>query len=73
MLFTVCLLATGGEWSTNGLPDGIGLVVIIAIVVIGAATAVVVRVPKFRRAVIPSSARRGPRSRGWRDHRGAPY
>jgi uncharacterized protein (TIRG00374 family) len=53
LLFTVCLLATGGEWSTQGLPDGIGLVVIIAIIVIGVLAAVVARVPKLRRMVVP--------------------
>ena len=53
LLFTVCLLATGGEWSTNGLPDGIGLIVIIVIIAVGAAAAVVFRVPKLRHAVMP--------------------
>ena len=49
LLFTVCLLATGGEWNTHGLPDGIGLVVLIAVIVLGVGVAVVARVPKFRR------------------------
>ncbi len=53
LLFTVCLLATGGDWSTQGLPDGIGLVVLIVVIVLGVLVAIVARVPKLRRMVVP--------------------
>jgi uncharacterized membrane protein YbhN (UPF0104 family)/tRNA A-37 threonylcarbamoyl transferase component Bud32 len=55
LLFTVCLLATGGDWTTQGLPDGIGLVIIIAIIALGIAAAIVARVPKIRRMVVPQA------------------
>ena len=53
LLFTVCLLATGGDWNTQGLPDGIALVVLIAIIALGVGVAAVARVPKLRRMVMP--------------------
>jgi uncharacterized membrane protein YbhN (UPF0104 family)/tRNA A-37 threonylcarbamoyl transferase component Bud32 len=55
LLFTVCLLATGGEWSTQGLPDGIGLVILIVVIVLGIGAAIVARVPKVRRMVAPQA------------------
>jgi uncharacterized membrane protein YbhN (UPF0104 family)/tRNA A-37 threonylcarbamoyl transferase component Bud32 len=53
LLFTVCLLATGGEWSTQGVPEGIGRIILIAIIVLGVLAAIAARVPKLRRMVAP--------------------
>jgi uncharacterized membrane protein YbhN (UPF0104 family)/tRNA A-37 threonylcarbamoyl transferase component Bud32 len=53
LLFTVCLLATGGEWSTQGLPDGIGTIVLVVVIVLGIGVAILARVPKLRRMVMP--------------------
>jgi uncharacterized membrane protein YbhN (UPF0104 family) len=53
LLFTVCLLATGGEWSSQGVPDGLGRLILLGIIILGVLAAIVARVPKLRQMVMP--------------------
>jgi uncharacterized protein (TIRG00374 family) len=53
LLIAICARSLGNRLDTGGLPPGTGRVVLIAVLVLGVIVAIVSRVPKVRRAVIP--------------------
>jgi uncharacterized membrane protein YbhN (UPF0104 family) len=53
LLVFLCARSLGSRLDTGNLPGGIGRIVLIAVLVVGIAAAVISRVPRLRRAVVP--------------------